>query len=320
MSKIACLFPGQGSQSVGMGKDLYEKQSLARQCFDEVDAIAARSLSKLCFDGPEEELKRTINTQPTILAVSIAAWRCYEAAGGPKPLYVAGHSLGEFSALVAASALPVEAAVRLVDKRSRLMEACPKGAMSAVIGMAATDLEAICQEAAAEQDSQGAPHVVIVANFNTREQLVISGSPEAVAVAGAKAKEKGAKVIPLPVGGAFHSPLMADAAREFEQELNNWSLQDARFSVVQNVDARPSTTAAELKNKLSRQMPSSVRWCESIEYMLNNGVDTFIEIGPGKALSGMIKKIDRKATVHNISDTESLQQTVAALRNTVAQV
>lgn len=312
MKKIACLFPGQGAQSVGMGKDLFEKHDLARQTFEEIDRIAGRSLSTLCFEGPEEELKRTINTQPTLLAMSLAAWKCYEAAGGPAPEFVAGHSLGEFTALVAAGALPLDGAVKLVDKRSRLMEECPRGAMTAVIGMAPADLEEICRECSTGDA------VVIVANFNTNEQLVISGAPDAVNAAGAKAKERGAKVIPLPVGGAFHSPLMAEAAREFETELRNWKLNDAKFSVVQNVDASPAKAADQLQSKLARQMPSAVRWADSIQYMLAQGVDTFIEIGPGKALAGMVKKIDRKAGVFNIYDSQTLQETLDALKSAAA--
>jgi len=314
MKKIACLFPGQGAQSVGMGKDLFEKNSVARASFEEMDSIAGRSLSALCFAGPEAELKRTINTQPTILAVSLAAWRAYEAAGGPSPDFVAGHSLGEFSALVAAGSLSLSACVRLVDKRARLMEECPSGAMSAVIGMSAENLEQCCKDAEAEI----AGSVVIVANFNTREQLVISGSPEAVTAAGARAKAGGAKVIPLPVGGAFHSPLMKDAATEFESELAHAAIVDAKFPVVQNFDARPATAAKDLASKLARQMPSAVRWCDSMEYMLSEGVDTFIEIGPGKALAGMMKKIQRSATVFNIYDQESLEKTLAELKQTAS--
>jgi [acyl-carrier-protein] S-malonyltransferase len=194
------------------------------------------------------------------------------------------------------------------------MEECPKGAMTAVIGMAPNELEGICKETSDEQAAKGEPSVVIVANFNTLEQLVISGSPEAVTAAGARAKAKGAKVIPLPVGGAFHSPLMSEAAKEFEAELRNWQLNTARFSVVQNVDARPATDAAALQSKLARQMPSAVRWADSIQFMLSEGVDTFIEIGPGKALTGMVKKIERKASVFNIFDSETLQQTIDELK------
>ncbi len=315
MSKLACIFPGQGAQVVGMGKDLAEKFPEAKKLFAEIDEIAGRSLSQLCFEGPDTELKRTVNTQPTILAVSMVAWRCYEMQGGPTPAYVAGHSLGEFSALYAASAFDLESAVKLVNKRAQLMEACPKGAMSAVIGMSADKLEGIAKEVSA---TLGEPKVVIIANFNTKEQLVISGDPDAVTEAGIRAKAGGAKVIPLPVGGAFHSPLMKAAADEFESLVKTIAINDAAFPVVQNVDAKPESNGELLKDKLSRQMPSSVRWCETIEFMLSQGVDTFVEIGPGKALSGMVKKIDRQATVYNISDAQTLQETLTALKQTAS--
>ncbi len=314
MTKLACVFPGQGAQSVGMGADLFDNYEIARGTFVEMDSIAGRSLSTLCFVGPEEELKRTINTQPTILAVSLAAWRCYESAGGRRPDFVAGHSLGEFSALVASGVLTLDSAVGLVDKRAQLMEVCPIGAMSAVINLAPEALEKCC----ADVRSASPDNIVVIANFNTREQLVISGSPAAVAAAGDAAKAAGAKVIPLPVGGAFHSPLMDSAAREFSAELTKYLFVDASIPVVQNCDAKVATAAAEIKNKLSKQMPSSVRWCESVEYMLSQGVDTFIEIGPGKALAGMIKKIDRSAKVFNIFDGASLKATLEALVGAVS--
>lgn len=308
MKKLACLFPGQGSQSVGMGSDLFEKNTSARRLFEEIDRLAGRSLSSLCFNGPEEELKRTINTQPTILAVSLAAWTAFKEAGGPRPDFVAGHSLGEFTALCAAGALSTESVVKLVEKRAALMESCPRGAMSAVIGAAPEKLEQVCREASAEVQA-----TVIVANFNTKEQLVVSGDPRAVEAAGAGAKAAGAKVIPLPVGGAFHSPLMESAAGEFAQELAKRSFADASIPVIQNVDARPASKAAELSDKLSRQMSSAVRWCDTIECMLAAGVDTFVEIGPGKALAGMIKKINRSSTVYNVYDTQTLDECLKAL-------
>jgi [acyl-carrier-protein] S-malonyltransferase len=300
-----------------MGQDLFNEFSQAKETFISIDNIAGRSLSKLCFEGPESELKRTINTQPTVLAMSLAAWRCYEALGGPRPDYVAGHSLGEFTALVAAGVISLEDAVRLVEKRARLMEECPRGAMSAILGVAADELEAATAEASGELKCGGASDneaCVIVANFNTREQLVISGNPNAVARVGELAKAKGGKVIPLPVGGAFHSPLMVAAAREFANDIEKASCKDAACYVVQNFDAQATKEAKAIKEKLTRQIDSSVRWCATIENMLGQGVDIFVEIGPGKALAGMVKKIDKSAKIYNVYDAATLRQTVAALK------
>lgn len=308
MAKLACVFPGQGSQSVGMGLDLFNNFAEAKATYEQIDAVAGRALSALCFEGPEAELKRTINTQPTILATSLAAWACYEKLGGPKPDFVAGHSLGEITALVVAQVLSLEDAVKLVDKRSSLMENCPKGAMTAVLGMAPDALESLCAEASM------ADEVVVVANFNTKDQLVISGNPEAVARAGALVKERSGKAIPLPVGGAFHSPLMSMAAKEFSQALENSKFDDATCGVVQNYDAQVSKQAAELKAKLAKQMESPVRWTATVEFLVSQGVDTIVEIGPGKVLAGLVKKIDRSVKIYNVSDSESLKATIAALQ------
>jgi len=317
MGKVACLFPGQGSQSVGMGADLFNQFDEARLAFEKIDNIAQRPLSKLCFEGPDGELKRTVNTQPTILSTSLAAWQVYQSHGGPSPDFVAGHSLGEITALVAASALSFEDAVKLVEKRAHLMEECPRGAMSAVIGVGADDLDTCAKEAQAELLKGGATAdeaCVVVANLNTREQLVISGNPNAVQRAGELAKGKGGKVIPLPVGGAFHSPLMRDAAKEFSATLETAAVKDAQCYVVQNFDAMPAKSALEIKGKLARQMENPVRWYATIEYMLSQGVDTFIEIGPGKVLTGMVKKIDKTAKTYNINDAQTMRDTLAAVK------
>jgi [acyl-carrier-protein] S-malonyltransferase len=330
MAKLACVFPGQGSQSVGMGLDLYNSFGEARSAFDTIDKIACKSLSKLCFEGPEAELKKTINTQPTILAASLAAWACYKSQGGRAPDFVAGHSLGEITAMVAANALSLEEAVLLVQERAMLMEDCPKGAMAAVLGIGGEALEAICVKASGEirdglANKQGdassldeLDHVVIVANFNTNDQLVISGAETAVAKASDLAKAAGGKVIPLPVGGAFHSPLMRRASEKFGVTLSQMLIEDPSCPVVQNFDGKPSESGQVLRDKLSQQMGSSVRWFSSVEYMIAQGVDTFVEIGPGRVLAGTIKKIDKNVKIFNVSDAQSLQATLHALEQVPA--
>jgi len=283
--------------------DLYKQFPAAKKIFEQIDQIARRPLSNLCFDGPAEELKRTINTQSAILAVSLAAWECYCEAGGPQPAFVAGHSLGEFSALYAAKVLSLDSVIRLVEKRGQLMEACPPGAMSAVLGIKFEQLKELCNATSA-----------VVANFNTEEQLVISGDPQSVAQVGEQAKAQGAKVIPLPVGGAFHSPLMSQAAKEFSRALNQYQFSDAQYPVVQNVTALAHTNGTVIKNTLDQQMTNSVLWYTTIKFMLDQGVTHFVEIGPGKVLSGMVKRIDKTVSIHNVGDSASLNATIAALR------
>ena len=312
--KIAYIFPGQGFTNSRYGFGLYKQSPAAKSIFAQIDQIADRPLSKLCFEGPTEELKRTANTQPTILATSIAAWEAYKEAGGPQPILVAGHSLGEFSALYAAGVLPLEAVVKLVEKRANLMEACPAGAMAAVLGMKFEKLNEICDaiSSASNDDNK----IVMVANFNTEEQLVISGDPESIDNASIQAKAAGAKVIPLAVGGAFHSSLMTEAAQEFSDELSKYTFADAQFPIVQNVTAMAHTNGTVIQNTVQKQMTSSVLWYDTIKFMLSQDITHFVEIGPGKALSGMIKRISKTASVYNIEDTDSLMATIKVVTNT----
>lgn len=318
MGKIACLFPGQGSQSQGMGKDIFDKHPEAKQTFELIDRVAGRSLSSLSFQGPEAELKRTINTQPTIMSVSLTAWSCYEKMGGPAPHFMAGHSLGELSALVAAQALLIEDAVKLVDKRARLMGECPKGAMAAVLKVSPEMLEDLVASVKRDLLVAGRSEdesTVVMANFNTREQLVISGNPDAVLKACKQVKDAGGKAIPLPVGGAFHSPLMKAAAREFANELAKADLREPNCEIVQNFDGKGTKTPSEIRAKLEKQMENPVRWYESIEYMIANGVDTFVEIGPGTVLTGLVKKINQSVRVLNVFDSATLKAVVDQLRH-----
>jgi [acyl-carrier-protein] S-malonyltransferase len=297
MGKLALLFPGQGSQFVGMGKQLYESSPPARAIFDEADVVLGFPLSKLCFEGPEEELKRTANTQPAILTHSVAAWRDLEARFPERiagAAFAAGHSLGEYSADVAAGALPFAEAVALVRSRGQFMqEAVPQGvgAMAAILGLAASDVEAACRDAAANE-------CVAPANFNSPEQTVIAGHAAAVERAGAACLARGArKVIPLPVSAPFHCALMTPARARLKPLLEKAAFSGALFSVVTNVDAQPETEGARLRDALIRQVDSTVRWVESVQRLAAEGVDRAIEVGPGNVLAGLVKRIDRSIKV-----------------------
>jgi [acyl-carrier-protein] S-malonyltransferase len=290
-TKLVFLFPGQGSQSVGMGRELAEKYPIAKQTFEEADDALGFALSKLCFEGPEEQLKLTEFTQPAILTVSVAAQRVL-AERQIVPGYVAGHSLGEYSAEVAAEVLPFADAVRTVRSRGRFMqEAVPagQGAMAAVLGLSSEDAATACADAATETGG-----VVSAANFNSPEQTVISGTRAAVERAGVLAKERGAKrVVALPVSAPFHCALMQPAQDRLAELLRGLQFADARVSVAVNVDATLLKDAQELRDALIRQVTGPVRWVESMRLLISHGPARFVEVGPGKVLCGLMRQIDR---------------------------
>ncbi|MBI3208274.1 MAG: ACP S-malonyltransferase [Candidatus Solibacter usitatus] len=287
MSKTVFVFPGQGSQFAGMGKRLAEAHSSARRVFEEADEALGEDFSKLCWEGPEEELKRTENTQPAMLTASVAAWRVVEEKG-LRPDYVAGHSLGEYSALVAAGSLDFSTAVQLVRKRGQYMqEAVPAGvgAMSAILKLPEDKLEAILSEAA-----QG--EVVSAANLNSPDQIVIAGHAGAVARAGELAKAAGAKrVIPLPVSAPFHCALMKPAQERLAADLDATEFRDLAFPLINNWQAREIRTASEARRGLFEQVPNPVRWVETVCHLSDRGVTRAIEVGPGAVLCGLIRSI-----------------------------
>ncbi|MBW5444614.1 ACP S-malonyltransferase [Cohnella sp. CFH 77786] len=294
MGKIAFVFPGQGAQAVGMGKDAYEQAPAAREAFDRADDALGFPLSRLAFEGPEEELRQTANTQPALLATSVALLDVYRGQG-VKPDFVAGHSLGEYSALVAAGVLGFEDAVRLVRARGQFMEqAVPggRGAMAAVLGAEREPLAALCRDVSEKVGR------VELANVNCPGQIVVSGTAEGVAEVGERGKEAGAKrVIPLEVSGPFHSSLMQPAADRLAEALAGVEFRDAAVPVVANVHALPVTSGAELRELLVRQVVSPVLWEDTVRWLIGQGVDTFVEIGSGTVLAGLIRKIDKAVQV-----------------------
>ena len=308
-SPLAFLFPGQGSQSVGMGKDLYDRYPIARATFDEADEALGKKLSQLCFEGPEDQLKLTENTQPAILTVSVAALRVLEEKG-IKPNFAAGHSLGEYSAHVAAGTITSADAVRTVRNRGKYMqEAVPvgTGAMAAILGMGLDAVGEVCAAAAQGQ-------VCEPANINSPEQIVISGDAAAVERGVKIAQDRGARrAVLLPVSAPFHCSLMKPAQERLAADLQNLHCSAPGIPVISNVYARPVKEAGAAREALIRQVTGSVRWSESMQWLIEHGVQTFIEVGAGKVLSGLMRQIDRSQKCLNTEDDTSLQKSLEFL-------
>lgn len=329
-TRVAFLFPGQGSQTVGMGADIFATSAAAKRVFEAVDEALGFPLSTLCFQGPEETLRKTINAQPAIVTVSLAYLAAFQEALSPSdsswssplsPDFTAGHSVGEFASLVLAGALDLKNTALLVRERGRLMDIeegdCP-GGMAAIIAMNEQPLQEICQEVTQQlttqvnERSHPGQGRVIVANYNAPGQLVISGEQKALEQAMALAKTRGAKkIIPLAVSGAFHSPVMYPAADGMVRALATTPLQPPTLPIISNITAKPLATAEELREELAQQLATSVQWTRSIEYLQDAGITTFIEIGPGQALASMIKRIVKGAKIINIGTAVEVEKAVS---------
>ncbi len=310
--KIAFLFPGQGSQAVGMGKDLYDNFEAAKNVFDSADKILGKSITTLCFEGPEENLKQTVNTQPCIVTMSIAALEALKSQLDITPTFTAGHSLGEYCAMYCSGVMNLETTLKAIQKRADLMGATKGGAMAAILNAPEGSLEKALKEASEVG-------YVDVANYNSPAQVVITGDENAVKKAGELFSEAGARrVVPLAVSGAFHSKFMEEAGHEFASFVQDLDMENAQVPVFTNVDAQATMLSAEFKNKMPKQIYSSVHWTQTIENMIKDGVDTFIEIGPGKVLAGLNRKIDSSVKSYNIYDKESLESTINALKEEMA--
>ena len=311
MKGTAFIFPGQGSQYIGMGKAFFDNFSVAKQVFQEADDSLHFALSALCFQGPEDALKLTENTQPAILTASVAALRVLQSETGLAAELAAGHSLGEYSALVAAGALAFPDAVKIVRLRGKFMqEAVPvgEGAMAAVLGLDRKEVEALCEEASAGE-------VLSPANFNCPGQIAIAGHAKAVQRAIEKVKEMGKKAVLLPVSAPFHSPLMKAAGTRLEKELERISVHDLMAPVITNVEAQINTSKERVKGLLVAQVSSPVRWEESMRAAIDHGIESVLEVGPGKVLSGLMKRIDGKIKMGNVEDVESLKKVDSFVKN-----
>jgi [acyl-carrier-protein] S-malonyltransferase len=304
MKQIAFIFPGQGSQYVGMGKEFCDHFSIAKEVFEEADEALRFSISKLCFQGPEEALKLTENTQPAILTTSIAALKVLQTEKGVNPQLTAGHSLGEYSALVTSGALSFADAVRMVRLRGKFMqEAVPvgEGAMAAILGMERWEVEKLCEEASSGE-------VLSPANFNCPGQIVVAGHSKAVQRVIERVKKEGKKAVLLSASAPFHSPLMKPAGARLEKELEQISVKDLKIPVVTNVEAQINSSKDRVKALLVAQVSNPVRWEESMQRMVGEGIERVLEIGPGKVLSGLMKRIEPRVETGNLEDIQTLKK------------
>jgi [acyl-carrier-protein] S-malonyltransferase len=332
-TQVAFLFPGQGSQAVGMGADIYEASEAARRVFRTFDETLGFPLSEICFHGPEDALRSTINAQPAIVAVSLAYLAAFQASLSPDdsswssplvPSYTAGHSVGEATALIPAGVADLKDVAYLVRERGRLMHeaeiACP-GGMAAIIGMDEKTLQEICTEATQQTKAtlstitQAGEGEVVIANYNAPGQIVISGELRALNVATTLAEARGAtRAIPLSVSGAFHSPIMAAAANKLARFIGNTDIHDATIPIISNMTGIPLTAGIALRSELAQQLAAPVQWVRTIEYLTSVGITTFFEIGPGRALAGMIKRIVRGAKIINIGSAAEIEKATAFVR------